>query len=132
MSHTSNVIATLRVHGQHFWREAPEVVAYLRAPHRHEFVIRIEVRVHHDDRDTEFHMLQYQARQHLHALYATPPQVVGIDFRGSACEHIGAKLGESLRADKVDVETISVWEDDENGAVVRFPALPTHTQESDQ
>lgn len=49
--------ATHRFVGWHSWPEAPNKRAYLASPHRHLFLVRVEVNVLHDDREIEFHDL---------------------------------------------------------------------------
>lgn len=124
MSTHTTITSTIRVHGTHCWPNAPDEVGYLRVVHRHEFVIRMKVRVYHDDRDVEFHMLQAQATRLLCGIFhRAEGSPWGIDFGGHSCEDIARLLGRALQGEKVDVQTVAVWEDDENGAEVTFVAL---------
>jgi len=118
---TTTITVTNRVHGFHRWPSAPHEVAYLADTHRHEFVFRTTVRVHHDDRDVEFHMLQAQVQEFFATAFESLKH--GLDFGDWSCEKLGRVLGGYLRDGGVDVQTVSVFEDDENGATVTFVAL---------
>src|SRR5271154_4210242 len=48
------VYCTTRFIGFHCWPDAPESVMYLRDLHRHEFHVKVIVKVNHNDRDVEF------------------------------------------------------------------------------
>jgi hypothetical protein len=112
------VQARLSLPGFHHWPDAPEAVVYLRYPHRHLFVIRATKAVSHGDREVEFHLLKGQVEFHLrerypfglHAPGATEP---AYNFGTSSCEQIGEDLLRTL-----DLAQVSVFEDDENGAIV--------------
>lgn len=129
MSTSTTITSMFRVHGTHCWPNAPDEVGYLRVVHRHEFVIRMTVRVYHDDRDVEFHMLQAQAHRLLSDIFhIATGSPWGYDFGGHSCEDIAKMLGRALQGEKVDVQRVSVFEDDENGAEVTFVALANDTE----
>lgn len=114
--------ATLTFQGVHWWTGAPEHRSYLSNPHRHEFHVRIEVPVTHDDRQLEFHDLKSMAREALSVLYVGPsdtPDTLGLGTR--SCEAIASELGAALLAGPLQRSpfiTVHVSEDGENGATV--------------
>ena len=46
---------TFRRKGLHYYSTAPEDVGYLRNLHRHLFLFKVTIGVHHNDREIEFH-----------------------------------------------------------------------------
>lgn len=113
------VFCTLRFPAFHCWADAPDKYRYLRAPHRHEFHVRVDVRVAHDDRDIEFIELKREAFVALTALGSFNPQLHGhYDFGGRSCEQIATYLHDAL--DTLNVAAIEVSEDGENGARVTW------------
>jgi len=114
------VIATLRVIGFHSWPDAPAAVSYLAAPHRHEFLIRVEARVEDDNRQVEFHMLKREAKIALDKAFSSAPFDIladEYDFGLRSCEMIAQELQAAMRD---PVSAIEVWEDQECGARVEF------------
>lgn len=116
----TSIMATVRVHGVHCWGLAPQSVAYLRMPHRHEFVIRACVRVYHTDRDVEFHTLQEYIKQDIASTWLCTNTPWQYDFATASCEKIAETIGKLLGARNLTVVYVEVWEDDENGARVTF------------
>lgn len=116
---TTEIIVTVREHGTHYWPDAPDKVAYLRHPHRHEFIFRVAVAVEHDDRDTEFHMLQGMVKESLEERYEWESS--GLVFGPRSCETIARDLGVDLAHIKaLRVTSVEVWEDGENGGRVTW------------
>lgn len=52
------IYVTFDFEGFHRYPTAPDVVGYLRNIHRHIFKVRVDIQVHHDDREIEFHMFK--------------------------------------------------------------------------
>lgn len=103
----------VEAHGFHCWPEAPERRGYLRAPHRHLFVLTASCDVAHDDREVEFHDLQDAARDAL--------QRLGSDhgaFGRASCEDIARAVGSALAGQFRRPFMVEVSEDGECGAVV--------------
>jgi hypothetical protein len=111
------VIATFKEVGFHCWPDAPAEVSYLSNPHRHEFLIRVEARVGHDDREIEFHMLKREAKLAMITAFDAAEQGSEFQFGHRSCEMIAQHLYASIR---YPVSAIEVWEDQENGARVEF------------
>jgi len=109
----SFVISTVRVHGFHHWQGAPPAVQHLSLRHRHEFVIRARAEVGHNNRDIEFQLLGAKVLETVNFLWGGRG-LLGYEFGGASCEMIGARLLEALP----ELSSVSVWEDDENGAEV--------------
>lgn len=127
---TTTIKVVNKVRGSHCWPDAPEQVAYLRDVHRHVFVFRTQVRVQHDERDIEFHMLQTHIYALLWAGWGDSSLSLFCSFGTNSCESLARWLGEALRVDGIDVQAVEVLEDDENGAEVVFAALPDHERRS--
>jgi hypothetical protein len=81
--------------------------------HRHIFHFRVAIDVFHDDRDIEF----IQFKRWLEALYSG--DILTLNHR--SCEMIGEELANQIH-DKYPGRsiTISVAEDNENGAIMTF------------
>lgn len=107
------VFVTLRVVGFHCWPDAPAVVSYLAARHRHVFGIRVEWAVDHEERQVEFHIAQGWIRDALVSAFGMEP----MEFGGRSCETIAQLLWDRLEVKPVSVE---VNEDGENGAVLSW------------
>jgi len=103
----TQVVCKVVFEGVHHWPAAPEPVAYLAWPHRHEFVIRCCADVEHDDRDIEFIMLKHKVEDYLATRY------IGGHLDTASCEQVASNL-----IVKFDLAWCSVFEDDENGAIV--------------
>ena len=102
--------------GYHRYRAAPHEVAFLRALHRHIFVVTVWVEQFNDERDVEYILFKRWLDQQLAA--ASFPEE-------ASCEWMARYLGELVRQTypgrRVQVE---VAEDGENGALLEFEALP--------
>ena len=102
----------------HAWTDCPyEEVAFLRTPHRHVFHVKVKVKVTHDDRAVEFFMLKNSLSKMLHDLYAHR------DLGSLSCEMLCHNIKNDLRynyPDPLEIHSISVFEDNENGAEVVF------------
>ena len=108
----SEVIVTHRVPGFHFWPGAEGDVSYLANRHRHQFLFVVAWDVTHDDRDIEFHTAQAWLRDTYQA---------NADFGAKSCEMIAKDLAAKIaEAGHKHPSWIEVWEDEENGAKVRF------------
>lgn len=52
---TTTIFVTTQFVEKHQWSEAPTEVGYLAYPHRHLFMVRLEIEVLHNDRELEYH-----------------------------------------------------------------------------
>ena len=94
----------------HKWLAAPDIVAFLRYPHRHVFHVEIKYLVGHDDRDREFFIekerlenyIGVRYHQHIYNKEEVPEL---------SCEMIAKDI-----ATKFEADYVSVFEDNENGA----------------
>ena len=112
------VTALVRRAGLHQWPAAHEARAYLRAPHRHLFYVRVTMAVTHDDRDVEFHDLAAWVTAALDGRYpAYDYDPTLIDFGASSCEHIATQLARDLNIRDLWPDAVSVSEDDEYTAL---------------
>ena len=88
-------------------------VSFLGYLHRHTFHFRVEIEVTHNDRDIEF----IQFKRWLEALYAS--HIIQLDYK--SCEMIADDLAAQIHAKYPGrAITISVAEDNENGAVKHY------------
>ena len=97
--------------GFHKWDKAPEVVGFLRYPHRHLFKFKTTLLVTHDDRELEFFMVQNEVMLFIQDNF---------DFKDlGSCEMQAEKIFNFLEKKYPGRPlTVMVSEDGENGAVV--------------
>ena len=101
---------TFEKHGIHYYKDAPEEVAYLRNLHRHLFKVKVTIEVYHNDREIEFHLFQK---------FLIENGNLNFDYR--SCEMIAEDLLEIVKS-KYPNRTISVEvsEDGECGAILDY------------
>lgn len=121
----ASVFCRVCVVGFHKWPGAPAEYSYLRDLHRHEFHVRVDVKVHHPDRCIEFNDLKRMVTEELTALADTYSLVSGgpsiLDYGARSVEQIAIDLDLRLQKKyKIFVSVIEVSEDGENGARVTF------------
>jgi hypothetical protein len=109
----SFVEAKVNVEGIHFWDGAPMDVKFLREPHRHVFSIHAVKAVNHDDRDVEFILLGRGIRDHIQKIWKEEFKGV-VQFEQTSCEMIARELFNAF-----DLEECRVYEDGENGGIIR-------------
>ena len=89
-------------------------VEFLQYPHRHIFHFKVAIEVFHDDRDIEF----IQFKRWLESLYAKGGT---LELNHRSCEMIGEELANQIHTRYPNRSiTISVAEDNENGATMTF------------
>ena len=105
---------TFQKEGIHKYPDAPDEVDFLRYPHRHIFHFKVEIEVHHDDRDIEFFIF----KRWLESLYAD--NILQLDYK--SCEMMSDDLARKIK-DKYPGRrlAIDVSEDGENGCHVEYP-----------
>ena len=104
---------TDRFEGQHRWPNAPDVVSFLRHPHRHLFGVSVKIQVEDPDRGIEFFM----AKQYL------ADAIRNLKKRGIAemsCETMALRILEYLRKLNIPAIECSVDEDGENAGIVEL------------
>lgn len=97
----------------HLYADAPEEVAYLRNLHRHMFNYEVELEVYHDDRELEFIMVKHNIEEFIAHRFENWSIL-------TSCEQMAISIGQWLQI-KYGFErelTVSVFEDNENGAKV--------------
>lgn len=103
--------------GIHSYPEAPDEVAFLRVSHRHQFVVRTTIEVFSDDRELEFILVQRGIQKYV----LTELGVDGtIDLQQHSCEWLAEFICDYIvrRYGGNRNVKVSVFEDDENGAIV--------------
>lgn len=111
-----SVYATVQQAGIHRWPDAPDSVFYLRSDHRHIFHVCAEVRVGSCEREVEFIALKRDIEKML-ASYRTGGDC---EFGTMSCEQIALAVQRYLVRAGYNVSTVSVSEDGENGACIRW------------
>ena len=112
----TSVVYKVSVEGLHCWPDAKIVfpeVSYLSDLHRHTFVIRCKVEVTHSDRDKEFIMESHRVSKYLTNKYwDTDKRCLNFEYR--SCEMLAEEI-----LTEFELDECSVFEDDENGAIVK-------------
>lgn len=86
-------------------------VEFLQHPHRHIFHFKVQIEVFHDDRDLEFILF----KRELEALYSSET----LQLNHKSCEMLANDIVEYIQTHYPNRDiTVSVSEDDENGAVL--------------
>ena len=99
-----SVVVQFRFEGVHYWPECPiPEVSFLRHPHRHEFHVRIEKAVSHNDREVEIIMLKREAQDFCNMNFSNAGRRSCEDMAQALIEQFGLSMAEVL-------------EDGENGA----------------
>lgn len=81
------IITYNSLEGYHAWPEAPAECDYLRARHRHLFVIRTWMEVTHNDRDLEINIWSNAVKKALEDRYGSP-----CEFGSMSCESIAQMI----------------------------------------
>ena len=111
----TSVIYKISIEGVHCWPHAKIVfpeVSYLSDLHRHIFVIRCKAAVTHLDRDKEFICETHEVIDYLTNKY-WDNQKRCLNFEHKSCEMLATEILQEFELDEC-----SVFEDDENGAIV--------------
>lgn len=134
---SSFIAVTFDVTGLHWYPGAAEErclddVKFLAHPHRHVFKFKVMVDVKHDERDIEFLQFQTLCMASVHNMDGDYPGTecdlsqynVDVVFGPLSCETIASRLIEDLLDqfgdDYFQVVQVEVFEDGENGAIVRW------------
>lgn len=107
------VYCTTRFIGFHKWNDAPDALAHLRNVHRHEFHVKVKVKVSHNDRFVEFQHMRAHLDEYLTEAFVNT-QETPYSF---SCEMIAEKIAaHMIHQLNYEVITVDVSEDGENGA----------------
>jgi hypothetical protein len=101
------VFAQTRFESFHCWPDAPSEVSFLKSRHRHEFHVKVYVRVNHSDRDVEFITLKRKVDETIRNLLV-------FDTSTWSCEKWANEILGLIR----NCYRVEVSEDGENGAIV--------------
>ena len=108
------VIIRTQVEAIHSWPECPyEDVSFLRSPHRHIFHIEIKISVGHNDREVEFIRAKRKIEEQLRGYGKLK------DIGSTSCEDMAEEIY-SWFGTTYPIISISVFEDNENGAEIIF------------
>lgn len=110
---TKYIIIQTQFEAVHCWPECPfDDVAFLKNKHRHIFHVTMKIKVNHNDRDVEF----IQAKRELTSWLRTFWE--GRDLEKMSCEDMAETLINEF--DDWPIFSVSVFEDNENGAEIVF------------
>lgn len=98
------------VRGTHYYKEAPDEVAFLRNNHAHTFKIAVVFEVSHCERELEFFIVRKLINKHFEIAYSKD-DVGLVKFEGESCETIASKLWAYFRRLGYKPFEISVSED---------------------
>jgi hypothetical protein len=107
----TEIIVKTQFEAIHHWPEAPDDVDFLRNPHRHIFFVEVIFSVSHGDRELEF----FQIKRFIDKYLEAPASLFPVR---SSCEYIAKELLNYLLHNKYSVVSVSIFEDNENGAKV--------------
>ena len=121
MSIKSSIIIRFQLEGFHNFPKAIELfpeVSFLSERHRHIFHFECKKQVFHDDRDVEFIIFKRKVQSYMIEKFGSskyemnhPLFAYHCEFGPMSCEMIARDLLE-----KFELESVSVFEDGENGA----------------
>lgn len=104
----------------HAWPECPyEQVSFLKYPHRHKFFVKVIFQVDHDHRQIEFFMAKKELDEYIDRKYKNK------DLGPMSCEMIAKDILRVMNAIFKSVVSVSVSEDEENGAIVEVSNDPS-------
>ena len=119
---STTITVRTKFEGLHFWKDAPEKVAFLRNLHRHLFRVEVTVPVTHSDRDIEFFILKNFIDTFIHLKYkAYHPDMMFLKNLGSvSCEMIANDIKMAAAAEfNVNECSVVVQEDEESSGQVK-------------
>jgi hypothetical protein len=96
MGLSSFVHLAAQVEGLHHWPAAGPPEQYLRAPHRHLFIVTADIEVFSHDREIEINAAARWLTARLPTL-ADQPGADLLDFGPQSCERLAARITEAIR-----------------------------------
>lgn len=105
------IIRTVK-EGFHQWNSAPIETKFLRYPHRHLFHIEVKLEVGDLDRELEFFAVKKVVDEWAQLFYSESSNL--------SCEMMCLNLNRYLKLKNYPVHSISIFEDNENGALIEF------------
>jgi hypothetical protein len=117
---TKSIIVKTQFAGVHNWPEAPDVVKFLREPHRHIFKIKVIIPIN-KDRELEFFMVKKIIDEFISNKFWWAYGEIA-ELKSTSCEELAEKIGRWL-IEQCDFPRVSVivMEDGENGSKVTLP-----------
>jgi len=102
-------------YGIHKYPNAPDEVAFLRNEHRHKFYVNATIEVFHDDRELEFIMVKNRINEFIANNITSMPVMYSCEMM---CKDIIMFIESTYCTDTTRKIKVSVFEDNENGAIV--------------
>lgn len=109
-----SIVTHNQIIGCHNWPDAPAKYGYLRALHRHVFVIRCKFEVSHTNRHIEINDMQEKIDKVFHDEFGYSEEGWGLQFGPMSCEDMARWC-----IDKFNCVECEVLEDGFGGAYVR-------------
>ena len=100
----------------HYWPKAPEIVSFLRHPHRHIFHVKGTVETE-ADREVEFFMLKDEVNGIIDDLLLYTDRDSICPRLDRSCEQTAKEIFSELKKQGYNVVEVEVNEDNENGAI---------------
>ena len=112
---STQVLVRTQFEGFHFWKDAPNEVAFLRDLHRHMFHVEVLMTVEHSDRAVEIIML----KRYVDKICSSLTEI--IKQNGLSCEDIAHHIAKKVIEKYIpDICIVQVLEDNENGGTVYY------------
>jgi len=124
MAAMTNVMVRLQFPGFHCWPSAPASLAFLRHLHRHLFFVMVSLEVGHSEREVEILQLKdWLECECIPSLGPSHNSLLGLNLGAQSCETLAHRIAGTVlhRYGDDRVVTVSVLEDNENGAQVVCP-----------
>jgi hypothetical protein len=84
--------------GLHYWPSADDPDRYLQTPHRHLFVVTVDLQVFHDDREIEINAASRWLTGLLPTLTDVPHVGDGpVDFGAQSCEQLATRITDAIK-----------------------------------
>lgn len=108
------VIVRVEVEGFHQYINAPDVVGFLKALHRHTFIVTAGYKVSDLDREKEIFILRSQLTNFLQLKYGMSNKMIdGLMFGGMSCEMIAMEI--LNWGQQSGMTWVEVWEEKTGG-----------------
>lgn len=110
----SSVVVRIEVEGFHQYKDAPQEVGFLKALHRHTFIITAGYKVVDLDREKEIFILRAQLNNFMQLRYGMSSDIdYGLMFGGMSCEMIAVEI--LNWAKQYGMTWVEVWEEQTGG-----------------
>jgi hypothetical protein len=109
------ILVRTEFEGVHHWPDAPEIVSFLRHPHRHLFKLEVRFCVLHPDREMEFFIMKNEVKSYLEEL-----RVFLIHNPEMSCEAMAEWMLLKAKNNGYYCDRVVVSEDGENDGIAEL------------